>query len=68
MSYRGQRRAGLDALILREPRVHLLTTDLPKPRLAAGVIRARMMSLGQLGHEAKAASSYRTEVGGHGRR
>ena len=42
---------------------HLLTTRLPKPRLALG----RMVPLGQLGHEAKAASSGRTPVSGHSR-
>jgi hypothetical protein len=44
-----------------------LTTRLPKPRLAVGGIRAGMVPLGQLGHEAKAASSGRTQVGGHSR-
>ena len=47
--------------------LHLLTTRLPEPRLAAGGIRALMVPLGQLGHEAKAASSGRTQVGGHSR-
>jgi hypothetical protein len=46
---------------------HLLTRPAPKPRLAAGGIRALMVPLGQLGHEAKAASSGRTQVGGHSR-
>jgi hypothetical protein len=46
---------------------HLLTTPAPKPRLVAGGIRALMVPLGQLGHEAKAASSGRTQVGGHSR-
>jgi hypothetical protein len=44
---------------------HLLTRPVPKPRLAAGGIQALMVPLGQLGHEAKAASSGRTQVGGH---
>jgi hypothetical protein len=46
---------------------HLLTEARPKPRLAAGGIPAGIMPLGQLGHEAKAASSGRTQVGGHSR-
>jgi hypothetical protein len=44
--------------------IHLLTSHVPKPRLATGGIRALMVPLGQLGHEAKAASSGRTPVGG----
>jgi hypothetical protein len=47
--------------------VHLLTWRAPKLRLAAGGIRALMVPLGQLGHEAKAASSGRTQVGGDSR-
>jgi len=47
--------------------LHLLTTHFPKPTLAASGIRALMVPLGQLGHEAKAASSGRTQVGGHSR-
>jgi hypothetical protein len=54
-------------LFLGEPRFHLLTRRVPKPRLAASGIRALMVPLGQLGHEAKAASSGRTQVGGHSR-
>jgi hypothetical protein len=46
---------------------HLLTWPALKPRLAAGGIRALMVPLGQLGHEAKAASSGRTQVGSHSR-
>jgi hypothetical protein len=46
---------------------HLLTRPAPKPRLVAGGIPAGIMPLGQLGHEAKAASSGRTQVGGHSR-
>ena len=46
---------------------HLLTWPAPKLRLAAGGIRALMVPLGQLGHEAKAATSGRTQVGGHSR-
>jgi hypothetical protein len=38
----------------------LLTTVFPEPRLAASGIRALLVPLGQLGHEAKAASSGRT--------
>jgi hypothetical protein len=34
----------------------------PKPRLAADGIRTPMVSLGQLGHEAKAAITGRTQV------
>jgi hypothetical protein len=44
--------------------VHLLTRRALKSRLAAGGIRALMVPLGQLGHEAKAANSGRTQVGG----
>jgi hypothetical protein len=43
----------------------LLTTRLPKPTLATGGIWAGMMSPGQLGHGARAASTGRTQVGGH---
>jgi hypothetical protein len=46
---------------------HLLTWPAPKLRLAAGGIRALMVPLGQLGHEAKAASSGRTQVSRHSR-
>jgi hypothetical protein len=63
MSYGRHRRAGTDALILGSQGFHLLTTHLPKPKLAASGIRALMVPLGQLGHEAKAASSGRTQVG-----
>jgi hypothetical protein len=49
------------------PRFHLLTRRAPKPRLAASGIRALMVPLGQLGHEAKAASTGRTQVSGHSR-
>ena len=63
----GAHRAGPDALILRSQGFHLLTWPAPKLRLAAGGIRALMVPLGQLGHEAKAASSGRTQVGGHSR-
>jgi hypothetical protein len=38
-----------------------------KAQTGAGGIRALMVSLGQLGHEAKATSSGRTQVGGHSR-
>jgi hypothetical protein len=47
---------------------NLLTTRLPKPRLAVGGIRAGMVSLGQLGHGARAASTGRTQVGSDSRR
>jgi hypothetical protein len=43
---------------------HLLTTPVHRLRLVIGGIRALMVPLGQLGHEAKAASSGRTQVGG----
>jgi hypothetical protein len=43
---------------------HLLTAHLPEPRLASGDISGRMVSPGQLGHEATATRSGRTQVGG----
>jgi hypothetical protein len=46
---------------------HLLTRPAPKLRLAAGGIRVLMVPLGQLGHEAKAASSGGTQVGSDSR-
>jgi hypothetical protein len=46
---------------------HLLTRPAPKLRLAADGIRALMVPLGQLGHEAKATRSRWTQVGGHSR-
>ena len=46
---------------------HLLTWPAPKLRLPAGGIQALMVPLGQLGHEAKAASSCRTPFSGHSR-
>jgi hypothetical protein len=68
MSYGRHRRAGTDALIPRGAKGSiLLTPHLPKPTLAASGIRALMVPLGQLGHEAKAASSGRTQVGGDSR-
>jgi hypothetical protein len=67
MSYGGQRKAGPDALILGSQGFHLLTTHVPKPRLAASGIRAVMVPLGQLGHEAKATSPGRTQARRHSR-
>jgi hypothetical protein len=64
-SYGGQRRAGTDALILREPRVPFVDEGRPKAQTEASGIRALTGPLGQLGHEAKAASSDRTPVGSH---
>ena len=46
---------------------HLLTWPALKLRLAAGGIRALMVPLGQLGHEAKATSSRRTQARRHSR-
>ena len=48
-----------------DPWFHLLTRPAPKPRLAAGGIRAGVMPLGQLGHGAGTASSGRTKIGGN---
>jgi hypothetical protein len=68
MAYGGQLRAGTDALIPQgSQRFHLLTEARPKPRLVAGGIPAGIVPLGQLGHEAKAASTGRTQVGSHSR-
>jgi hypothetical protein len=61
----GQRRAVLMHLFPERQGFHLLTLAAPKPRLVAGGIRSLMVPLGQLGHEAKAASSGRTQVGGY---